>query len=93
MYHATKADLVGINEYQKEWIELQLGLFFFFASFTNPIMERSGYMITFLILAILAIIALLLLGTGSIFLIVLGADLIVCIVIIWKIATRHKQKK
>ena len=50
-------------------------------------------MITFLILAILAIIALLLLGTGSIFLIVLGADLIVCIVIIWKIATRHKQKK
>ena len=29
VYHATKADLVGINEYQKEWIELRLGLFFF----------------------------------------------------------------
>lgn len=68
-------------------------VFSFSARFTNPIMERSGYMITFLILAILAIIALLLLGTGSIFLIVLGADLIVCIAIIWKIATRHKQKK
>ena len=49
-------------------------------------------MITFLILAILAIIALLLLSTGSIFLIVLGADLIVCIAIIWKLAT-HKRKK
>lgn len=49
-------------------------------------------MIIFTICLILAIISLLFISTGSIFLIILGADLIVCVAIIYKIATRKRNK-
>lgn len=50
-------------------------------------------MITFLIVTILAIIALACISTGSIFLIVLGADLIVCCFIIYKLFIGRKKNK
>ena len=49
-------------------------------------------MITFLICLILVIISLMFISTGSIFLIILGADLIVCAAIIWKIIHRGKKE-
>lgn len=50
-------------------------------------------MIAFMICLILAIIAVACFTTGSLFLIIIGADLIVCAGIIWKIISSRKRNK
>lgn len=50
-------------------------------------------MILFTVCIILAIISAIFISTGSIVLIILGADLIVCIALIWKLLTRKKHHK